>query len=137
MIKGVKVTKLNVFSNDKGSVKHMIKSTDDVFTKFGEIYFSEILPGKVKAWNRRNEATRNYVVVEGKIKLVLYDGHETQDVIMGEGNYCLVTIPPKVWSGFKSLSGKKAIIADFTDLPYDSKDAEIATFDELKNCWND
>lgn len=137
MIRGVKVTPLKVFSDGMGSVKHMMKSTDPFFTKFGEIYFSEVLPGKVKAWSRRKKATRNYAVVEGKIKLVLYDGNERQEFILGKDNYSLVTIPPRVWSGFKALNNKKAIVADLTDLPYDPEGAEKKDFDELNDCWND
>ena len=137
MIKGVKIGKLKTFSDEKGKVMHMIKSTDDIFQKFGEIYFSEVLPGKVKAWNRRKKATRNYAVVEGKIKLVLYDENEKQEFILGEDNYNLITIPPGIWSGFKSLGNKKAIIADLTDIPYDPEDAEKKDFKGLDNCWND
>lgn len=136
MIKGVKITPLKVFSDDRGSVKHMIKSTDSIFTQFGEIYFSEVLPGKVKAWGRRKTAIRHYAVIEGTIRLVLYDGNEKQELIVGEDNYCLVSIPPGVWSGFKALKNKKAIVADLTDLPYDPEDVEKKDSNELLDCWN-
>jgi dTDP-4-dehydrorhamnose 3,5-epimerase len=137
MITDVKVKKLKVFSDERGSVKHMLKSTDEEFTKFGEIYFSEVLPGKVKAWNRRKTTTRNYCVIEGKIKLVLYDENEMQEMVLSQENHSLVVIPPGVWAGFKALDGKKAILADLTDNPYDESDAEKQDFKELEGCWDD
>ncbi len=137
MINGVKVTPLKIFSDERGSVKHMIKSTSPLFTQFGEIYFSEVLPGKIKAWGRRIKATRHYAVIEGSIKLVLYDGSTKQEIVIGEDNYCLVTIPPKVWSGFQTIGNKKAIVADLTDIPYTPEDVEKKEPHELLNCWND
>ena len=36
--------------DERGTIYHMLKSTDPHFTKFGEIYFSSIYPGVVKGW---------------------------------------------------------------------------------------
>lgn len=135
MIEGVKITPLKVVSDDRGEVKHMMKSTDPSFSKFGEIYFSVVLPGKIKAWHRNKKTTVNYAVIEGSIKLVLYDGNQVQEIYTGEDNYCLVTIPPGIWRGFQAMGNKKAIVADLTDRPYDPDDAEKKSQDELVDCW--
>ena len=135
MIEGVKIIPLKTFSDERGKVMHMVKNTDSFFDKFGEVYFSTVLPGKIKAWNRRNMATRNYVVVEGNIKLVLYDGKEIQEINMGEDNYCLVQIPPRVWSGFGAIGERTAIVADLTDLPYSPEDSEKADAFSLIDYW--
>ena len=137
MIENVKITPLKVFSDDRGKIMHMMKNIDPTFTKFGEIYFSEILPGKIKAWSRKKKSIRNYAVIEGNIKLVLYDGREIQEINIGENNYCLVTIPPLVWSGFKAIGGKKAIVADLTDSPYDIKESETVSPYTLTNYWKE
>ena len=137
MIKGVKITPLKTFSDERGSVKHMIKSSDEIFKKFGEVYFSEVLPGKVKAWSKRKKATRHYAVIEGNIKLVIYDGKDSQEIFIGNKNYSLVTIPPGVWSGFMPIGGKKAIVCDFVDMSYDDKDAEKADPDSFVDCWKE
>ena len=135
MIKGVKITPLKVLADERGSVKHMLKSTDSYFKKFGEVYFSEVLPGNVKAWHKSKKATRNYAVVEGNIKLAIYDGKEMQEIYIGDKNYCLVTIPPNVWSGFMPIGGKKAIVCDFMDMPFNLKDMEKADPDSFADCW--
>ena len=38
---------------------------------------------------------------------------------MGEDDYCLVTIPPLVWSGFQGLGDKLSIVANCASIPYD------------------
>ena len=41
-IAGVKIVPLKVFSDERGSVSHMLRNTDEFFIQFGEIYFSSI-----------------------------------------------------------------------------------------------
>ena len=39
MIKDVSINSLRTIPDERGSIKHMLKCTDKVFTKFGEVYF--------------------------------------------------------------------------------------------------
>ena len=48
-IEGVLLTPLRQISDERGAVLHMIQSGAAGFRGFGECYFSEIAPGKVKA----------------------------------------------------------------------------------------
>ena len=137
MLKGIKITPLKTISDDRGNIKHMIKCTDPIFKKFGEIYFSVILPGKIKAWTKNSKTTVNYAVIEGNIKLVIYNGKESQVIYTGEKNYCLVTIPPGLWRGFMTIGRKKAIIADLMDKPYNTDDIKKAGPQDLIDCWKE
>ena len=76
MIEGVRVTNLKIIKDDRGSVMHMLRCDDSIFSKFGEIYFSTVNPNSIKAWHLHKEATLNYACIAGKIKLVLYDNRE-------------------------------------------------------------
>ena len=51
MINGVQVIKLKQINDERGKIMHMLKSTDEHYNKFGEIYFSCAWPGTVKAWH--------------------------------------------------------------------------------------
>lgn len=135
-MKGVLIRKLNIFSNDDGKVMHMMSSDDELFKKFGEIYFSVIYPGKVKGWHKSNNSAKNYAVIKGNVLLVLYDGKDIQEIEIGEDNYCLVQIPSGVWSSFKALGDVPAIIADLTELPYHSINYEKANLLSLTDYWN-
>ena len=126
MIDGVIVTPLRQIPDERGTVMHMLKSTDSVFTQFGEIYFSGVYPEVVKAWHIHTEMTLNYAVPVGKIKFVLYDERpnsptfgEIQELFIGEDNYCLVTVPPNVWNGFKGCGTEMALVANCASIPHD------------------
>jgi len=126
MIDGVIVTPLRQIPDERGKVMHMMKATDSIFAEFGEIYFSRVFPGAVKAWHIHDKMTINYAVPHGKIKLVLYDERENShtrgevnEIFLGEDNYQLVTIPPFVWNGFKGIGLDVALVANCASIPHD------------------
>ena len=126
MINGVQINLLKQIPDERGKVMHMMKEADPVFSTFGEIYFSRVYPGAVKAWHLHDRMTINYAVPHGKIKLVLFDDRsesstkgEIQEIFLGEDNYQLVTIPPFVWNGFKGIGTETALVANCASIPHD------------------
>lgn len=126
MIEGVKITPLRQFVDERGKVMLMLRSTDPHFKQFGEIYFSCIYPGAIKAWHIHKLTTLNYAVPHGHIKFVLYDDRpnsptrgEVQEMFLGPDNYCLVTVPPMVWNGFKGFGAETALLANCASIPHD------------------
>ena len=73
LIAGVQVIPLKQFSDERGEVYHMLKETDSHFICFGEIYFSLVNVGVVKAWKFHERITTNYACISGCVKFVLYD----------------------------------------------------------------
>ena len=126
MIHGVQIHPLKQIPDERGKIMHMLRSDAPHFQKFGEIYFSCVNPGAIKAWHIHSKMTLNYAVVFGHIKFVLYDGREdsptkgeVQELFLGESNYNLVTVPPMVWNGFKGIYDKMAIVANCSTIPHD------------------
>ena len=126
MIEGVQITPLRQFLDERGKVMHMLKATDPAFQQFGEIYFSTVYPGAIKGWHIHKRMTLNYAVPHGQIKFVLYDERpisstrgEVQELFLGPDNYCLVTVPPLVWNGFKCIGNEMAIVANCATIPHD------------------
>jgi len=126
MIEGVQVFPLKRIQDERGMVMHMLRADEPHFEAFGEIYFSVIYPGIIKAWHLHSRMTINYAVVEGNIKLVLYDqrkGSKTygqlQEIIFGQITYQLVRVPPGVVNGFTSVGGQRAIVANCANIPHD------------------
>ena len=125
MIAGVKVTPLRQILDERGKVMHMLKIGDPAFQQFGEIYFSCVYPGAIKGWHIHKKMTLNYAVPHGHIKFVLYDERpesptlgEIQEIFMGPDNYCLVTVPPMVWNGFKGIGNEAAVVANCATIPH-------------------
>lgn len=137
-IEGVIVKPLRKILDERGSIFHMLRADDELFEKFGEIYFSSVNPGVVKGWHLHKEMILNYACVSGKIKLVLFDDRKSSktkgnlmEIFLGDENYILVKIPPKVWNGFKGIGVFPSIVANCSTLPHDPK--EIKRMDPLKN----
>lgn len=129
MIKGVKITKLNQIFDERGKVMHMMRNDQEIFNKFGEIYFSYTHPNVVKAWHYHKEMTLNYAVIYGEIKLVLFDDRENSstrgnlmEIYSSPENYNLITVPPKIWNGFKTVGSKPAMLANCSDIPHDDNE---------------
>ena len=51
MIEGVKVKKLKVMPDDRGRLMEILRSDDEIFQKFGQVYMTTAFPGIVKAWH--------------------------------------------------------------------------------------
>lgn len=145
MIDGVKITPLKQIVDERGKIMHMLRNDADHFTEFGEIYFSCINQGSIKAWHIHKEMTLNYAVPFGQIKFVLFDDREgsptrgeLQELHIGPDNYCLVTVPPMVWNGFKGVSVQPAIVANCTDIPHraDEIDRLDPFSDKIPYSWD-
>src|SRR5687768_8897189 len=100
-IAGVTVRPLRRIADERGAVFHMVRSDDDGFDEFGEIYFSLVYPGAIKGWHLHERMTLRYAVPSGMIKLVCFDDRagsptagQVQELHLGELDYQLVTIPP-------------------------------------------
>ena len=138
MIQGVFVHPLKQILDERGKIMHMLRSDDEHFEKFGEIYFSMVYPGVVKGWHIHREMTLNYAVIHGIIKLVLYDDREGSptrgeiaEIFLGESNYSLVKIPPNVWNGFKGMGIDPSIVANCSTIPH--RPDEILRMDPFDN----
>lgn len=138
MIDGVIITPLRQIPDERGKIMHMLRADSPHFQQFGEIYFSCVHPSAIKAWHVHKVMTLNYAVVHGMIKFVLYDDREgsptkgeLQEIYMGTDNYCLVTVPPMVWNGFKGYGPDMAIVANCPTHAHDP--SEIDRVDPFTN----
>lgn len=134
MIEGVQIFPLSRIQDERGVVMRMLRADDPHFVEFGEIYFSVIYPGVIKAWHLHSRMTINYAVVDGNIKLVLYDQRpdsktrgQLREIVFGQINYQLVRVPPGVVNGFTAVGGQRAIVANCASIPHDP--AEITRID--------
>jgi dTDP-4-dehydrorhamnose 3,5-epimerase len=143
-IDGVRVVPLRRIPDERGTIYHMLRRTDEHFIEFGEIYFSSVYAGVVKGWHRHRVMTLNYACIAGRIKLVLHDDRAespTQGALMeqflGPDDYSLVVIPPGIWTGFKGMADV-SIVANCATHPHDPGGTErIDPFDnDIPYDWN-
>lgn len=137
MIDGVIQTPLKQIKDERGKVMHMLRSTDPHFEAFGEVYFSWINPGIIKAWKMHKEMTMNFAVPCGKIKLVLYDGRvhsktfgEINEFLMSDEDYYLLTIPNELWYGFSCESNESAMIVNCATIPHTPQESVLKDIED-------
>ena len=137
-IGGVTIAPLRRIPDERGTIMHMLRADAPHFERFGEIYFSGVYPGAVKAWHLHSRMTINYAVPVGTIKLVMYDERaesatrgQLVELFLGDANYALVTVPPGVWNGFKGVGTAMALVANCASIPHDP--AEITRCDPFVN----
>lgn len=131
MIHDVVIKPLRRIPDERGFIMHMLREDDPDFEHFGEIYFSTVYPGVIKGWHLHKVMTLNYAVVQGMIKLVLYDDREgsptrgeIQQIYTGDQNYQLIKIPPFIWNGFKGVGTELAVVANCATLAHDPEEIE-------------
>ena len=134
--KDVWIKPLRKIPDERGMIMHMLRADEPAFEKFGEIYFSVGLPGAIKGWHKHLRQTQNYAVIQGMIKLVLYDEREESaskgemlEIFTGEDKYELIHIPPGVVNGYKTYGTKPAIVANCSDIPHEPN--EMIRYDPL------
>lgn len=126
-IAGAVTLDLAVIPTAGGPVMRMLRPDSPLFASFGELYFSEVEPGAVKAWKQHTLQMQHFAVPVGLLKVVLYDDRSDApskgtlcEVILGRPhNYKLLRIPPLVWYGFSAISTTPALVCNYADIPHD------------------
>ena len=125
LIDGVMVKRLKVIPDERGFLMEMLRSDDDMFTEFGQVYLSVAYPGVVKGWHYHKLQTDYFTVVKAMLKVVLYDRREgspthgeINEFFMGEKNPILISIPPGVVHGVKAIGGEAGYLVNCPNKTY-------------------
>jgi dTDP-4-dehydrorhamnose 3,5-epimerase len=137
-IDGVWIKPLSVIPDERGRLMEILRSDDEGFRKFGQVYVSTTYPGVVKAWHLHKVQDDNFCCVKGMVKLVLFDGRDespTKGTVMeyfiGEHNPVLVLVPPGVHHGWKCISERESIVINIPSEPYNRESP-----DEYREPWD-
>lgn len=116
---------LRQFPDERGAVMHMLRATDPHFEAFGEVYFSTIREGVVKAWHMHRSKTVNLAVPIGEVAVVLWkQDAEPKEFMLGREAYALLTIRPGVWYGFRGIGAGESLIANCATEPFDPAEGD-------------
>ena len=130
LIEGVKIKKLKVIPDERGRLMEILRCDDEIFQKFGQVYMTTNYPGVIKAWHYHKKQTDNVCCLKGMIKMALYDPRETKtkgeinEFFIGEYNPMLVSIPQKVYHGWKCISETESIVISIPTEPYNYKEPD-------------
>jgi dTDP-4-dehydrorhamnose 3,5-epimerase len=88
--------------------------------------YVSLRPGAVSAWHCHEAQLDRIFVVQGSIKLVLFDGRESSPTLgeiseffLDRARPTLVTVPPGVWHGMQNLGATDCAFLNFFDRLYE------------------
>jgi dTDP-4-dehydrorhamnose 3,5-epimerase len=139
------LTELKIIEQSQGSVMHGIKASDSSFVGFGEAYFSTVHDGLIKGWKLHREMTLNLVVPLGEIRFIVHDGIQNRrekpiepliDVVLGDNNYCRLTVPPNFWVAFKGVGVNINMLMNVANIEHDPNESLNKSLDffDVKGC---
>ncbi len=131
MIEGVKTKVLKVIPDERGRLMEILRSDEDLFSKFGQVYLTVGYPGVIKGWHYHKVQVDNFACVGGMMQLVLYDARkdsptfkEVNEFFMGQHNPVLVQIPPYVYHGFRALGTQEGLMINVSSEVYRYKEPD-------------
>ena len=140
LIEGVKLKDLRVIPDERGRLMEILRSDDELFIKFGQVYMTTAYPGVTKAWHYHKKQTDNLTVVKGMAKVVLYDPREDSptkgminEFFLGEHNPKLLQIPKMVYHGFKCISEDEMIVINIPTETYNYEEPDEYRVDPHDN----
>ncbi len=143
MIDGVKLKRLASHCDERGFFRELIRCTDDFFTAgFGQLSHSLVNEGVVKAWHAHVYQSQWNYVVNGLIRVALYDNRkasptfgELEEFECGDDRAATVYFfPPGVLHGYKCVKGPMNIIY-VTSGTYDLEDEIRIGHSEVDYDW--
>ena len=143
MLEGMLKTDLNIITAENGSVMHGVKKFDNGYVDFGEVYFSTVERGAIKAWKLHKKMTLNLIVPVGKLLFCFLDVryesktyNEQYKIILSQNPYFRLTVPPGIWFGFKGLHDGVNMITNVSDIPHDPDEVIRKEIDEIEMDWS-
>lgn len=142
MIEGVLLTPLKRICHDKGDILHGLKNTDEGFEGFGEAYFSSVHKGYIKGWKKHSHMVMNLVVPFGMVRFVIHDDRagsvslgEFREYVIGEDNYCRLTVPAGIWLAFQGVSSQPNWLLNIASIPHDPDEAINLPLEDILFDW--
>tara|TARA_B100000575_G_scaffold79208_1_gene61961 strand:+ start:4136 stop:4567 length:432 start_codon:yes stop_codon:yes gene_type:complete len=133
-----KKKKLKIVNHPKGKIIKLLDINDDYFSKFGELYISEIKKNKVKAWKFHKKNCLNIFVLEGKVKFAFAykkkNGWSFKTVLINTKIHQILHIPNSIWFGFKGLHKSNKLLS-LSNKKFSEKELLRKKIDDFNFNW--
>ena len=124
---GVVVKPVRTHVDARGSVMELydprwgIHPADMVYA-----YAFTMLPGRAKGWGLHRDHDDRYVLVRGRIEIVMYDAREESPtfglqarITASEFERAVITIPTGIWHANRNIGETESIVVNFPTTQYD------------------
>ncbi len=143
ILEGIIKTKLKIINSNEGSVFHGLKKVEKSYNRFGELYFSSINHDCIKAWKFHKKMTSNLIVPVGEVLFCFFDDRKESKtyknkfkVILSQRSYYRLTVPPRIWFGFKGLGKTTNLIANLSNMVHEPSEMIRKNVEEIDVNWS-
>lgn len=139
LIEGVNIRDLTLHTDERGAVCEMFDprwgwhADPLVF-----VYSFTIRPGWVKGWAMHQLHEDRYCLLQGEMKVVMYDAREdsptfgeVQEIYLSEQRRQLINIPSGVWHADENIGNKDLLVVNFPTIQYNH-----AAPDKIRLPWD-
>ena len=147
MIEGVQKIKLTTHTDERGFFREILhKESLSSLYKFGQLSYSKVYEGVIKAWHGHKLQGQWTFVMHGGLKIKLYDnrsGSSTYKNLLefnGEGDAepVIYFFPPGVLHGYKCISGPALVLYLTSDIYDPEEEVRIMYNDPSIGCnWTE
>ena len=135
----IRVTTLEQIPTVGGNVMHALKKSDIGFNGFGEVYFSWVEKGCIKAWKCHQRMTLNLIVPVGEVSFVFHSTKEEKSFRsenIGDERYVRLTVPPGIWFGFQGKASGSSLIMNVADIEHGPEEVLHKSESEIDYNWS-
>ena len=133
------VTPLKRITTVGGDVLHALKASESGFNGFGEVYFSWVEQGAIKAWKYHQRMTMNLVVPLGEVRFVFHLADQKNRIrveTIGAERYARLTVPPGVWLGFQGKAPGNSLLMNVTNMAHEPEEVFRKSVSEFTYDWS-
>jgi dTDP-4-dehydrorhamnose 3,5-epimerase len=130
-IDGVVFEPRKVLSDERGAVLHHLRADSPLLPRFGEVYVSTILSGRIKAWKKHLRIAQNLSVPVGAVQVVIHDdrpGSPTRgcvvERVLQRSVHGILHIPAGLWYGFRGVAAGESVILNCVAEMHDPAESE-------------
>jgi len=115
--------KIKTFDHDQKKNGWLLElnSVRDGFTEHieGQVYMTVATPGAVKGFHLHKKKIDHFTCIKGKIRLVIFNGKEYQEFLMGDDNFITVKVPPTIPHAIHNIGSEDAYVVNYCHPAYD------------------
>jgi dTDP-4-dehydrorhamnose 3,5-epimerase len=116
-----------VHPDHRGSLLELIDVRDSFWDEpIVYAYRFTVLPGRIKGWAMHKLQTDRYLALEGRLRVVLYDGRRSSptfeainEIHFSDEALGLVRISPGVWHADQNTGSSEAVVINLPTRPFD------------------
>jgi dTDP-4-dehydrorhamnose 3,5-epimerase len=130
------VVNLQPYVDDRGAVTELLRSDDEHFSQFGQVYKVESFArGTVRAWHKHGKMWDWFHIARGAAKFGFTDGEgDPQPIVACESTPILICVPPGLWHGWVALEDRTLLISIASE-PYKGHKRQ-GELDETRVPWD-